>query len=107
MLKQHKPIKPKPYWEMTTEELAQATREYDKPIPPYRMRPMTKQERVDWERMRKGPHHSIFISRDPNGIWVRLEPDVLQQALKYANANKLSLSDIINRSVKGMLVMVR
>jgi hypothetical protein len=39
-------VKAKPYWKMTTEELAEATKEFDQPLPPEKMRPLTKAERA-------------------------------------------------------------
>jgi hypothetical protein len=54
---------PKPYWEMTAEELAEATKEFDKPIPLSKTRPLTKEQRRRWERMKQGPSVSIFVSR--------------------------------------------
>lgn len=53
----------KPYWEMTTEELREATKEFDGPLDESQWRPLTKSERAKFERMQKGPHHSIFIDR--------------------------------------------
>jgi hypothetical protein len=43
----------KPYWKMTTEELAEATKESDQQIPASRMRQLTKDERARWERARR------------------------------------------------------
>jgi len=76
----------KPYWEMTTAELAEATKEFDRPIPLSKTRPLSKKERALFERMRSAPHRSIFISRDADGVWVRLDPDVLRRSVKYAAA---------------------
>ena len=53
----------KPYWEMNTAELREATREFDGPMNESEWRPMTKSERARFERMQKGPHRSIFIDR--------------------------------------------
>ena len=51
----------KPYWEMTTNELAEATREYDHPETTPADRPLSKAERDEVERARRGPHLSITI----------------------------------------------
>ena len=96
----------KPYWDMTTEELAEATKEFDKPIPLSKTRPLTKQERALFERMRKGPHRSIYISRDASGVWVRLDPDVHRRAVRYAAEQKVPLAEVIDRSLKVLLTIV-
>ncbi len=99
-----KPIKP--YWEMTASELAEATKEFDRPLPASKTRALTKAERASFERMRKGPARSIFITRDPDGVWVRLNPDILRRTSRYAAGQGLTLTDVINRSLKGMLAIV-
>lgn len=96
----------KPYWEMTASELAEATKEFDRPIPPSRTRPLTKAERALFESMRKAPPRSIFIARDAGGVWVRIDPDLLARTTRYAAREKISLAEVINRSLKGMLAIV-
>ena len=65
---------PKPYWEMTTKELAEATKEFDKPIPLSKTRPLTKEQRRRWERMKQEPSISIFISRRSKKVRVIVTP---------------------------------
>lgn len=97
----------KPYWETNAEELAEATKAYDKPLPPGSTRPLTKAERAQFERMRRTPHRSVYVPRGGDGTTlVRLDPEVMGRAMKYAAARKLSLSEVINRSLKGLLAMV-
>jgi hypothetical protein len=103
-MKKAKPAKA--YWEMTSTELAEATKEFDRPIPLSKTRPLTKSERSLWERMRRAPHRSIFISRNADGIWVRLDPDILRRSTRYAAEHKLTLAQVINRSLKGLLAIV-
>ena len=51
----------KPYWEMSLEELREATKEFDGPVDISKTRPLTKEERARWNRSKKGPHYSIFV----------------------------------------------
>ena len=44
---------PKPYWEMTTEELGAATAEFNEPFAFERSRPLNREERAQWERMKR------------------------------------------------------
>ena len=46
--------KTKPYWEMTTEELREATKEFDKEFVEDRFRPLTPQERAQWKEIQAG-----------------------------------------------------
>jgi hypothetical protein len=57
----------KPYWEMTAAELAEATKEFDRPIPLSKTRPLTKEERAKFERMRRGPKVSVHVMRGSDG----------------------------------------
>jgi hypothetical protein len=54
MKRKKKQPKQKQYWEMNAAELAEATKEFDKPLPPGRTRPLSKSERARFERMRNG-----------------------------------------------------
>jgi len=91
---------------MTAKELAEATKEFDRPIPPSKTRPLNKKERALFERMRKAPYCSIHVTRSPDGVWVRLDPELLRRSTRYAAKEKLTLSQVINRSLKGMLAIV-
>jgi len=91
---------------MTLEELREATKEYDDPIPASKMKPLTKKQRELWERMRKGPSVSVHIGRGPDEVIVKLDSDVRKRCMKYAADHKLTLSELINRSLKGLLTVV-
>jgi hypothetical protein len=96
----------KPYWEMSAEELQDATKEFDKPVPWSKTRPLTKAERALFEKMRKGRHVSIHVTRGADGMWVRLDPDVMKRSAIYAAKQQITLSELINRSLKGALAIV-
>lgn len=96
----------KRYWEMNADELAEATKEFDGPIPLSKTRPLNKRERADWERARRRPSRSIYITRSPNDVMVRISPALLKRCRQYAADHKMTLSDVINKSLKGMLIMV-
>ena len=96
----------KPYWEMSLGELQDATKEFDTPIPASKLRPLSKAERARWERVRKGPHFSIYVTRGDDGVSVRLDPDIWKRSTQYAAKHKMTLSEVVNRSLKGMLAIV-
>jgi hypothetical protein len=91
---------------MTTEELAEATKEFDRPVPPSRTKPLSRQERAEFERMRRSPHRSVFVTERANEIIVQLDPELMSRSMRYATHQRLTLSEVINRSLKGLLAIV-
>ncbi|HEX4125592.1 MAG TPA: hypothetical protein VHY37_12755 [Tepidisphaeraceae bacterium] len=82
---------------MTTAELAAATKQYDRPIPASRLRPMTRAERQKFDSMRRGGVGSIFIHDRPRrDVTVKLSEDTLRRCQEYADRHHLSLSDVID-----------
>jgi hypothetical protein len=106
-----KPSKPsKPHWEMTTEELREATKEFDRPIPLSKTRPLTKQERVRWERSKRQPSRSVFIlsggkgTREP--VLIQLDGDLLRRMDAYARSKKLTRAEVIEKGIRNVLSFV-
>jgi hypothetical protein len=92
----------KPYWEMTTDELAEATKEFDKPLAPGRMRALTKEERARWERAQKaGKGRNISL------VTVALPTPLLDRMSEYARKHDLSISDVMRKSVDSALNFVQ
>lgn len=87
----------KPYWEMTAKELGEATKEFDKPIPSSRMRPLTKAQREQFEKARRGPVMAVFSHSDrKRQVTVKLNETTLQRCKEYAFKHHLTLSDVVN-----------
>jgi hypothetical protein len=98
--------KEKNFWEMSDAERDELVKQYDKPIPFSKTRPLTKEERRQFEKMQRSPHRSIFIMKNKDGVYVRIEPDLLRRSSRYAAEHKMTLSELINRSLKGLLAIV-
>jgi hypothetical protein len=98
----------KPYWEMTLAELREATKEFDRPIPLSKMRPLTKAQRERFERMQSGGSRSILVKRSAKTqtVQVELDDELLQRSSRYASRHKMSLSDVINKSLRSALNFV-
>jgi hypothetical protein len=96
----------KPYWEMTADELAEATKEFDKPIPLSKTRALTKQERAEFERMRRSPHRSVFVTRGTDGTFIRLDSHLMRWCSRYAAEHKMTFSEVVAKSLQGMMAMV-
>jgi hypothetical protein len=93
----------KPYWEMSVEELADATKEFDKPLPASRFRPLSKRERDRFERARRSPHISVFVGDGNRLITVAIDDALLHKSDQYARKHKMSRSELIARSLRKML----
>ena len=84
-------MKKKAYWEMTTEELDKATRQFDEPLVIRRSRPLKPAERKQWsaaKRKRGRPK----IGRGFQRISVSMERDLLKQVTALAKKRRVSRS---------------
>jgi hypothetical protein len=89
----------KPYWEMTAEELAHATREFDKPISASRRKPLTKAER---ERFQRALRTGARVRRlDGLGI----DGSLLSAAAAYAKRKGISLNAVFERGLRRELAV--
>jgi hypothetical protein len=84
----------KPYWEMTAEELAAATREFDDPNydPPAR-KPTPKQlaHLRQWQRKRAARRSTLAIS---------LEQSLIEQADDYAVSRGITFSELVSDALR-------
>jgi hypothetical protein len=85
----------KPFWEMTTAELREATREFDTPSKDgYGFRRMTPAERARWNRAKRKPGRPK-IGKGAKSVLISVERDLLKNADAFARKNKLSRSQLI------------
>ena len=97
----------KPYWEMTTEELAEATKEFDKPIPLSKFRPMSTVERKRWEQAKREPYVSIYAqSRMKWRVTFELHPTLVRRCMVASSTLKLPFGEFVNRSLKSSISLV-
>lgn len=96
--------KQKPYWEMNLKELREATKEFDGPIDPSRLKPISKEQRARWEKMRKGPVYSIFVHRGKKRqVKIRVDAGILRRCEAYAKAHRMTRDQLIERSLAASL----
>jgi len=86
---------------MTADELAAATREFDRPNSSARGRPLDRTQRQRWERARRAGGR---VGR--RVLIVPLDDELFRRAGDYAKARKLSLADLVARSLKSTLSFV-
>jgi hypothetical protein len=84
-------MKKKPYWEMTTKELEEATRQFDEPLVVRRSRPLTPTEKELW-RAAKRKRGRPKIGRGFQRISVSMERGLLKQVTALAKKRRVSRS---------------
>ena len=93
----------KPYWEITPEELGEATKEFDEEFVAEKAKPLTPQMQARWQRAKaKSP-------RADNGagektITVRLEKTLLDRCTALAKKKRISRDALIARGLQALLV---
>ena len=91
---------PKPYWEMTTEELREATKQFDEEFIAEKSRPLTPEMRAQWERARaKGA--ATKYGQTEQTIAVRLDAALLARCTSLAKKKRLTRDALIARGVIG------
>lgn len=91
----------KQYWEMTTEELRQATREFDLEFVADKAVPLSPELRERWQRAKsKHPRQ-----RDPSKetITVRVDKSLLARFRALAKKKRLSPDALFARGLKALL----
>jgi|SRR5688500_10299708 len=100
----------KPYWKMTADELAEATKEFDRPIPPSQIRPLTREQRARWERTRNQSSRSVYIldrgGKGQDVVLVRLDSELLRRGRDCARDHGLSWDQFIEKSLRGALAVL-
>jgi hypothetical protein len=95
---------PKPYWEMTPQALADATKQFDKEFVADTAKPLSRQMRQKWARAK------TKLPRAHNGlaaktIAVHLEETLLDQCTALAKKKRISRDALIARSLKALLAV--
>jgi hypothetical protein len=96
-----KPVKP--YWEMTTEELREATKEFDEEFVADKAKPLTPEMQAWWDRVRTSSPRVEDGSVDET-IAVRLDKTLLERCTALAKKKRISRDALIARGLKALLV---
>ena len=92
----------KPYWEMTTKELRDATEEFDEEFVADKAQPLTPPMQAQWERAKAKP------PREEEGpgeqtIAVHLDKALLDRCAALAKKKRISRDALIARGLKALL----
>src|SRR6266852_1723374 len=91
----------KPYWEMTTEELREATKEFDEEFVFEKSRPLTPEEQALWERV-KAKGEPAQNGKAEAHIAVRLDKALLDRCTALAKKKRLSRDALIARGLHAL-----
>jgi hypothetical protein len=92
----------KPYWEMTTEELRDATKEFDEEFVGDKARPMSPEMRARWERA-KAKGEPPQNGKAEQTIAIRLEKALVKRCSALAKKKRLSRDVLIARGIRALL----
>jgi hypothetical protein len=76
----------KPYWEMTTDELREATKEFDEEFVADKAQPLTPRMQAEWERAKR-KHIMAKNGSSEKTIVVRLEKSLINLCSALARRN--------------------
>ena len=92
--------KSKPYWEMTTPELREATKEFDEEFVFERTKPLSPKMKALWEKAKaKGSENGAAEAH----IAVRLDKDLLKRCTALAKKKRLTRDALIARGLRALL----
>ena len=86
-------MKKKRYWEMTTKELREATRQFDEPFAIRRSRPLTSAEKEEWKEAKR-KRGRPKIGRGFQRISLSMERGLLLQVTALAKKRRVSRSKL-------------
>jgi hypothetical protein len=92
----------KPYWEMTAEELAQATKQFDEPLVADQSRPLTATEREEWKQIKR-KRGRPKVGQGFKRISVSLEQGLLRRATALARKRGLNRSQFFAQVLQKAL----
>ena len=97
-----KKIKVKPYWEMTTEELHEATKEFDEEFVFERTKPLTPKMKALWEQA-KAKGEPLSNGKAEAHIAIRLDKALLKRCTALAKKKRLTRDALIARGLRALL----
>ncbi|HEV3259069.1 MAG TPA: ribbon-helix-helix protein, CopG family [Gemmataceae bacterium] len=95
-------MKRKRYWEMTAEELAAATKQFNKPFVAEKSRPLTPAQREQWQRVQR-KRGRPRIGKGFKRISVSLERGLLKRVTAAARKRRISRSKLFAQAIEATL----
>jgi len=95
-------MKRKPYWEMTRQELAEATKSFDEPFVIDQSRPLSPARREQWNRVRR-KRAKPKIGQGFKRVSVSLEQGLLIRVTALAKEQGISRSMLVAKALEQTL----
>lgn len=95
----------KPYWEMTTEELREATKRYDREELGLPGKPLTRADQTLHARAARKRGRPL-VGQGAKRVLVSIERGVLDQADATARKLRISRSELITRGIREVIAKV-
>jgi hypothetical protein len=92
----------KPYWQMITEELKEATKEFEEEFVADQAKPLTPPLQARWERA-KAKSAPVEDGSDQQTIAVNLDKALLDRCAALAKKKRISRDALIARGLKALL----
>lgn len=92
----------KKYWEMNTEELERATKQFDKPIAADVARELTVEEKDQWQRVQR-KRGRPKVGKGFKRISISLERGLLDRVTAYARKQRVPRSQFLAEVVEAAL----
>lgn len=93
----------KQYSKMTTAELAEATKEFDREFVAETFRPLTPAEHVKWERLKRATPGRPKVGEGVQVVSVSIEKQLLRSADRLAKRRKVSRASLIAEGLRALL----
>lgn len=95
-------MKRKKYWDLSTEELAAATRQFDEPFVADQSRPLTPEEKEQWRRASR-KRGRPKVGRGFKRVSLSIEQGLLQRATALARKRGITRSRLFAQAIAGEL----
>jgi hypothetical protein len=95
-------MKRKQYWELSTEELAAATRQFDEPFIADQSRPLTPEELEQWRRVKRNRGRPK-IGRGFKRVSLSIEQGLLRRATALAKKRGITRSKLFAHAIADEL----
>jgi hypothetical protein len=93
----------KPYTKMSADELAEATRVFDKPGAAEKCRPLTRKERARWNKMVEASKRRERSKSSDVRILVSIDPELFIKAHRHARKHGHTLSQLVCEGLEATL----
>lgn len=95
---------PRSFFDLSDAEKTEAVKEFDRPLPESRFKPLTRKQRLLWEKARASkPDVSIHVHDGHVDVVIHLDPELMARANAFATHHRTTLPKMIDRGLRGVL----